>query len=293
MRITDRWLRNDTPTVSFELYPARSPKAADKLEKVIDNLAAVKPDFVSVTFGAGGSTREGSYNLLKKLKDSKGLDVIGYFAGYGLSPAEIRTVLDSYQGLGIENILVVRGDKPHDPGEFEPHPDSFNYANELMAFIRPKYDFCLGVAAYPEGHVEAESKETDLEYLKLKVDLGAEYIITNYTYDNQLFFDFRNRCQTAGISVPILPGVMPIYSIKMMHSLANLCGATINEQLQSGLDALPENDKIAVLEYGIDFAYDQCRELLMNNVPGIHIYTMDRSKTAAEIVNRLRGDGLL
>lgn len=292
MKLIDVWSSSRRPTVSFELFPARSPEAAERLEKAIDRLAALKPDFVSVTFGAGGSTREGSRQLLKKLKEEKGLKVIAYFAGYGLGPDDIVAVLDSYETLGVENILVVRGDPPREE-DFQPHPDSLSHASDLVAFIRPRYDFCIGVAGYPEGHVEAVSREKDIEYLKLKVDQGAEYIIANYFYDNRYFFDFLDRCRSAGIEVPILPGVMPIYSIKMMEMLAGLCGATITEQVRQGIAALPEGDKEALAAFGIEYATGQCVELLESGVPGLHIYTMDRSKAPAGIVNALRGGGLL
>ncbi|MCJ7658771.1 MAG: methylenetetrahydrofolate reductase [Anaerolineales bacterium] len=293
MKLAEIWKTKDKPTISFELFPARTEKAAASLEKTIDMLADLQPDFASVTFGAGGSTRDGSYQLLQKLKHEKGLEVLGYFAGVGLSPNEITSVLDSYQSLGIENILVVRGDAPHDQEDFSPHPDSFEHASDMMEFIRPRYDFCLGVAGYPEGHIEAVSQENDLQYLKLKVANGAEYIVTNYAYDNQYFFNFVERSRDAGITVPILPGVMPIYSEKMMGSLASLCGATITEEIRQGLSALPEGDKQAVLDFGIEFAYQQCKGLLAGGVPGVHIYTMDRWKTTSEILRRLRADGIL
>lgn len=293
MKLTELWKSSDKPTLSFELYPARSEKAATRLDKAIDVLAGLEPDFVSVTFGAGGTTREGSRQLLEKLKYEKGLLAVGYFAGYGLSPEAVTRVLDTYQAMGIENILVVRGDVPHDQEDFSPHPDSFAHASDLVAYLRPKYDFCLGVAAYPEGHIEAESKAKDLDYLKLKIDNGAEYIITNYCYDNQYFFDFIDRCRKAGIEVPILPGVMPIYSPKLMQNLARLCGATITEEIRNSLAALPEGDKEAVLNFGIEFAYQQCKGLLAAGVPGVHIYTMDRSKTTREVVTRLRAEELL
>ena len=219
--------------------------------------------------------------------------MLAYFAGYGLGPGDIISVLDSYQELGVENLLVVRGDVPHGQDDFEPHLDSFQHASDLLAFIEPRYGFCLGAAAYPEGHIEAESKESDLDYLKLKVDNGAEFIVTNYCYKNEYFFDFIDRCRALGIDVPVLPGVMPVYSVKMTESLASLCGATITAQLRAGLAGFPEGDKEAVLDFGIEFAYRQCVELLGAGVPGVHIYTMDRSKTASAIVTRLREEGLL
>lgn len=292
MKLIDRWKANSKPTISFELFPARSEKGGVSLEKTIDALAALKPDFVSVTFGAGGSTREGSRQLIQKLKHDKGLDVIAYFACYGLGPDEIVSVLDSYQEIGVENILAVRGDEPREEG-FEPHPDSLPHASDLVGFIQSRYKFCLGVAGYPEGHIEAASKEKDLEYLRLKVDLGAEYIITNYCYDNEYFFDFVDRCSGAGIEVPILPGVMPIYSVKMMEMLAGLCGATITDEIRQGIATLPEDDKEALLDFGIEFATNQCVSLLESGVPGLHFYTMDRSASTVSIVERLRNKRLL
>jgi methylenetetrahydrofolate reductase (NADPH) len=293
MRVTDIWRRGPRPSVSFELFPPRSDKAAEKLDKTIDELVALRPDFVSVTFGAGGSTREGSRQLIEKLKNKKVQEVIAYFAGYGLGPDDIVSVLDSCQALGIENILVVRGDAPRDQEGFEPHPESLPHASDLVSFIRPRYDFCIGVAGYPEGHIEAESKDKDIEYLKLKVDNGAQYIISNYFYDNRYFFDFVERCRGIGIEVPILAGVMPIYSVKMLEMLAGLCGATITDQVRQGLAALPEGDKEALVDFGIEFAVRQCKDLLGAGVPGLHIYTMDRSSSSAVIVERLRRDGLV
>lgn len=293
MKATDFWTSESKPTVSFELFPPRSDKAAEKLEKAIDELIAIKPDFVSVTFGAGGSTQEGSRQLIEKLKNEKGQEVIAYFAGYGLGPEDIRAVLDSYTALDINSILVVRGDPPHGQDSFEPHPQSLPYASDLLEFIRPKYDFCMGVAGYPEGHINAGSKEKDIEYLKLKVDNGAEYIISNYFYDNQYYFDFIEACRSAGINVPILAGVMPIYSIKMMEMLAGLCGATITDEIRQAITMLPEDDKDALINFGIDFAVNQCKDLLKAGVPGLHFYTMDRSSSSVAIVERLRSDGLL
>ena len=292
MKVTDLWGPGRKPTVSFELFPARSEKGAARLETAIDELAALEPDFVSVTFGAGGSTREGSRQLVAKLKHEKRLEVVAYFACYGLGPEDITAVLDSYRDMGLGSILAVRGDPPQE-GDFEPHLDSLPHASDLVAFIRSRYGFCLGVAGYPEGHVEAPGKDADLEYLKLKVAQGAEYVITNYFYDNAYFLDFVDRCRSTGIQVPIVPGVMPIYSVKMMDMLAGLCGATIPDEIRQGIAGLPEGDKEALEAFGVEFALRQCRGLLEAGVPGLHIYTMDRSASAVAIVNQLRSEGML
>jgi methylenetetrahydrofolate reductase (NADPH) len=292
MKLTEIWSTSQKPTLSFELFPAKTEKAAANLEKNIKTLADLKPDFVSVTFGAGGSTKAGSRQLIKKLKNDFGLEVLAYFAGYGLGPDDITAVLNNYQAIGIESILAVRGDVPREKG-FEPHPEALDHASDLMAFIRPQYDFCIGVAGYPEGHIESTSKEKDLEYLKLKVDLGAEYIIANYFYDNGFFFDFVERCHGIGIDVPIIPGVMPIYSVKMMEILAGMCGATITDDIRQGIASLVEGDTEALTEFGIDFAARQCVQLIKSGAPGIHIYTMDRSRSTVGVVGRLRSEGLL
>jgi methylenetetrahydrofolate reductase (NADPH) len=291
MKVIDLWKSDQKTTISFELFPARSDKGAETLEKTIDQLVALNPDFVSVTFGAGGSTQEGSRQLIQKLKHEKGLDILAYFACFGLSPEEISSVLDSYQAIGVESLLAVRGDAPRK--SFEPHPDSLPYASDLVAFIRQRYAFCLGVAAYPEGHVDAPDRKKDLEYLKLKVDQGGEYIITNYFYDTRYFFDFVDRCRGIGIEVPIVPGIMPIYSVKMMEMLAGMCGATITEEVHEGLASLDEGDKDALIAFGIEFAYRQCAELLQAGVPGLHIYTMNRSASTVGLVNQLRAEELL
>jgi methylenetetrahydrofolate reductase (NADPH) len=292
MKVTEMWKKKQ-PTISFEFFPARNAEAAEKLERVIDQLAIMEPDFVSVTFGAGGSTREGSRQLVDTLKNDLKLEVMAYFAGYGLGPDDIVGVMDSYQDLGVDNVLVVRGDPPHEQPDFKPHSASLPHASDMLEFIRPRYHFCLGAAGYPEGHIEAESKQKDLEYLKLKVDKGAEFIITNYFYDNRYYFDFVAACRSLGLKVPIVPGIMPIFSLKMMDNLAKLCGASISDDLRQRLAALPEGDNRALLNFGIDFAFEQCKELIGAGVPGLHFYTMDRSQSTAGVVPRLRREGLL
>jgi methylenetetrahydrofolate reductase (NADPH) len=292
MRIVERFQSQKKPSLAFEFFPAKTPKAAENLHRAIEKLAALAPDFVTVTFGAGGSTREGSRQLAATLKKEKGLEVIAYFAGYGLGPQEIAGTLGGYAEEGVENILIVRGDPPRDPA-FRPHPESLAYASDLLEYIRPRFSFCLGAAGYPEGHVQAESPESDADFLKRKVDLGAEYILTNYFYDNRFFFDYLDRCRARGVNVPILPGVMPIFTYKLAETLAATCGASIPVDLRKKLAAIPEEDRKGAAAFGIDFAEAQCRELLAAGVPGILFYTMDRWESVSEIVRRLRADGLL
>ncbi len=282
------------PIISLEFFPPRDNKAAERFEGVIDTLAPLGPDYVSVTFGAGGSTREGSYQLVDKLKNEKGLNVVAYLAGYGIGPDDITSILNNYQQMGIETIFAIRGDAPRDAEGFTPHPESFSYASDLLVFIKKNYQFCLGAAGYPEGHCEAESKEKDLEYLKGKVNSGAQYIVSQYFYDNRYFYDFLDRCQGIGINnTPILAGVMPIYSVKMMEALARLCGATITNQVREGLSKISPDDKKAVAAFGVDLATAQCKDLIKKGVRGLHFYTMNRSASVIEIIRRLKEEEML
>lgn len=291
MRITDLY-KNKQPVISMEFFPPRNVEAQDKFSTTIDQLAELKPDYMSVTFGAGGSNREGSYQTVKEVLINKKQPTVAYIAGYGLGPEQITEVLEKYKDLGVETIFVIRGDKPKNE-DFSPHPESFSYASEMIDFIKGRYDFTLGCAGYPEGHIEAESLEKDIEHLKEKVDNGAEYIVAQFTYDNKFFFDYVDKCRAAGINVPIIPGIMPVYTVKMTKMLSKICGSTITDELQKRLDAVDPEDKEAVLNLGIDFATEQCQDLLKKGVPGLHFYTMNRSKSTSEIINRLKSENLI
>ncbi|MBW2525174.1 MAG: methylenetetrahydrofolate reductase [Deltaproteobacteria bacterium] len=279
--------------ISFEVSRAKTDKAAANLDKALARMKAAEPDYVSVTFGAGGSTREGSFELLGKLQEEMGFDVVAYLACVGLGPDELVACLDQFQALGVETVLAIRGDTPTWDESFQAHPEALAHASDLVAFIKSRYDFCVGVAGYPEGHLEAESEEADLRYLKLKVDQGADYVVAQYFYDNQLFFDFVERARSLGIEVPIYPGIMPIYTVKLMENLARICGATITEAVRDGLARLPPDDKQAVVDFGIELATEQCRGLLRQGVDGLHFYTMNRAKSVGIITSTLREEGLL
>ncbi len=291
MRVTNLY-KSKKPVISMEFFPPRNEKAAETFGTLIDNLSESSPDYMSVTFGAGGSTIDGSYQTVKQIMVDKKLPTVAYITGYGLDPNEITDVLDKYKNLGIETIFVIRGDKPRGD-DFTSHPDSLAFASDMIAFIKERYDFTLGCAGYPEGHIEAESLEKDIEYLKLKVDNGAEYVVAQYFYDNKYFFEFFEKCKAIGINVPIIPGIMPVYTIKMTNMLSKVCGSKITDTLQDKLDAVDVDDKDAALNLGIDFATEQCRELLKEGVSGLHFYTMDRSKSTTEIINRLKQENLL
>ncbi|MDX9786174.1 MAG: methylenetetrahydrofolate reductase [Desulfobacterales bacterium] len=291
MRVTQLY-QQDRPVISMEFFPPRNDNAANTFGKVVDQLAQMSPDYMSVTFGAGGSTRDGSFQAVKQLVHEKQLPTVAYIAGYGLSPREITEVLDRYKALGIETIFVIRGDQPKGD-DFVAHPDAFHYAADMIAFIKERYDFTLGCAGYPEGHVDAVSLDKDLEFLKLKVDNGAEYVVAQYFYGNDYFLNFVDRCRAMGINVPIIPGIMPVYTVKMTQMLSEVCGSTITDDLQRKLDAVNPEDKDAVLNLGIDFAVEQCRGLLEKGVDGLHFYTMDRSKSTTEIIRRLKQEKLL
>ena len=292
MRFSDLLQTAKKPVIGLEFFPAKNPKLAETLDKSIRRLSALKPDFATVTFGAGGSTRDGSRELANRLHRDCGLEMVAYFAGFGLGPEEINSVMEGYCGIGVDNILVVRGDPPRDP-DFRPHPGSMAYASDLLAYIRLRYPFCLGAAGYPEGHVRSESRDRDADYLRLKVDRGAEFILTNYFYDNRYFFDYLERCRKRGVTAPIIPGVLPVYGIKTTYSLAATCGASIPDGLKQELSKFGEDDREAVIAFGIDFAVRQCRELLAAGAPGILLYTMDRWESTAAVITRLRDEGLI
>jgi len=283
---------NKQPVISMEFFPPRNQAASEKFSGLIDTLSALHPDYLSITFGAGGSTRDGSYQTVKELRTKKKLPTVAYIAGCGLDPDEIRDVLDKYRDLGVETIFVIQGDKPK-TDDFTPHPDSFSHASELIAFIRSHYDFTLGCAGYPEGHIEAQSLDKDIQYLKLKVDNGAQYVVAQYFYDNDYFFDYVKKCKDQGIKVPIIPGIMPVYTVKMTRMLSKVCGSSITQELEGKLNSVNPEDKDAVLKLGIEFATEQCRGLLKQGVPGLHFYTMDRSKSTVEIIYQLKRENLL
>ncbi|MGM0452913.1 MAG: methylenetetrahydrofolate reductase [Thermodesulfobacteriota bacterium] len=294
MRAAQLYAENkNKPVISYEFFRPKTEKAEQNLENSLDVLCQTPHDFMTVTFGAGGSTREGSFQLIDKLQNERKENVVAYIAGVGLGPDDLSGVLDTFKAKGIETVFAIRGDEPKDDAAFDPHPQALPHASDLLDFIRSRYDFCLGAAGYPEGHIEAESLDTDVQYVKRKQDSGAEYIVAQFCYDNAFFYDFVKRCRSAGVTIPIVPGIMPIYTVKLLEILSSVCGATITDEIRDGLAQIGDDDKEGVLQFGIELATRQCRELLQNGVPGLHFYTMNRSKSVNAIVTALQKEGLL
>ena len=292
MKVATLYKNQTRPSISFEFFPPRDEKAEAGFSNVLDELATLSPDYMSMTFGAGGSTREGSYQAVKLMKEEKNIPTVAYLAGFGLGPDEIVEVLDRYKALGIETIFVIRGDEPRGK-DFTPHPDSFAHASDMLKFIAQRYDFELGCAAYPEGHIHAESLEKDIEYLKLKQDNGAQYAVAQYFYDNTFFYGYVDKCRQAGINIPIIPGIMPIYTVKLTNMLCKLCGSTLPQPLRTRLAAIEDGDTAGMAALGVEVAIDQCRDLLNHGVDGLHFYTMDRAKSMLRIFEQLKKENFL
>jgi methylenetetrahydrofolate reductase (NADPH) len=286
MRIADA-LRSGQRTISFEFFPPKDDIGFWDLYHTIERLKPIGPSFVSVTYGAGGSTRRKTVELVKRIKHDIGLESMAHLTCVGATKEEIQAVLDDLCGAGMENVLALRGDPPRGESAFVPTPGGFRYANELVEFIRSRYPFCVGAACYPEVHPEAPDAETDLANLKRKVDAGADFLISQLFFDNRDFFAFRDRAAAAGIRVPILAGIMPIVSAGGIKRMTQMCGAKIPPDLLARIEAV-EPDGDAVRQIGVEHSARQCEDLVRQGVAGIHFYTLNRSTATRAIFERLR-----
>ena len=275
------------PTFSFEFFPPKSAEGEENLRAALKALREMEPDFVSVTYGAGGSTRERTVEITKWLKRDLGLEAMAHLTCVGASTDELRSVLDEIAAAGIDNVLALRGDPPRGQTEWRPHPRGLRYSAELIALIRSHYAFAVGAACFPECHVESPDLNHDLHYLREKVARGASFLITNLFFDNERYFCFVEEARAAGIEVPIVPGIMPITNVAQIKTITGLCGATIPAQLLSQLEARAE-DPDAVAELGVSYATLQCAELLARGAPGIHFYVLNKSPSARAILAALR-----
>ena len=289
-------LARKTTTFSFEFFPPKSAAGSEELFRTIQELEAYKPAFVSVTYGAGGSTREMTHNLVARIKSDTGLDAVPHLTCVCHGEAEIRLILERYAAAGVSNILALGGDPPRDRPDYDRAQDAFRHAADLVRFIRlfnesgahpDQRGFGIGVAGFPEGHPATPNRLKEMDYLKAKVDEGADYICTQLFFDNHDFFDFRDRCRLAGIQVPIIAGIMPVTSRQGMARMAELSGGSrFPAKLQKAVQRAGD-DPEAVARVGVFYATAQCADLLAQGVDGIHFYTLNRSDATRQIYANL------
>jgi methylenetetrahydrofolate reductase (NADPH) len=292
MHIHDIFQAHPT-TFSFEFFPPKTDKAWEELFGNIAQLQVLQPSFVSVTYGAGGSTRERTHDLIVRIQRETNLTAVSHLTCVCHTREELSTILERYAASGIENILALGGDPPQTRPNYDRSCDAFRYADGLVAFIKEQKNvsdprgFGIGVAGFPEGHPSTPNRLKEMEYLKRKVDAGADYICTQLFFCNDDFYDFRERCELAGIHVPIIAGIMPITSKSGMIRMAELAlGARFPARLQRAVDRCGD-DPEAVTKVGVHWATEQCRDLLDNNVRGIHFYTLNRSDATRHIYENL------
>ncbi|MBI5400172.1 methylenetetrahydrofolate reductase [NAD(P)H] [Candidatus Saganbacteria bacterium] len=285
MKVKDAIKPGET-TLSFEFFPPKTAEQESRLFSALDELRIYNPDFASITCGAMGSNRDKTLEWARIIKQH-GIEPIVHLTCVAETKAKILIQLQEIKRLGIENILALRGDLPKEERGRERHEEEFKYAAELVAFIKKQApEFCLGVAGYPEKHPQAASFSDDISYLKSKIDAGADYIITQLFFNNRLFFDFVVKCRQAGITIPIIPGVMIITSLKQIQKMTEMCGANIPDKLLAKIELA--GDQAAVEAIGVEHAISQCRELLKNKVPGLHFFVMNQSGPVGRVISALR-----
>jgi methylenetetrahydrofolate reductase (NADPH) len=278
----------DGPVFSFEFFPPKDDEGEAKLRAALSELRDLDPAFASVTYGAGGSTRNRTLAITKWLKADLGIEAMAHLTCVGASAGELRGTLRELEGAGIDNVLALRGDPPAGSAGWQPHPEGLRYSAELVEMIHAEFpSFGIGAAAFPEVHPEAADPLSDLQYLKAKVDRGAGFLITQLFLDNEAYFRFVDAARFAGVDVPILPGIMPITSYAQIKRISELGGGTIPPALLSELDKRAGEPE-AVAELGVAYATLQCAELLANGAPGIHFYTLNRSPATRAILTALK-----
>ncbi len=280
-------LKNKKPIFSCEFYPPKTEEGMVQLFEAVQDLKPLNPGYVSVTYGAGGGTRDKTVQLVQKIKFEIGIEGMAHLTCVGHSKEEIKEILDQIKSAGIENVIALRGDPPKGETNFVPHPNGFKNACELTGFIREHYNFCVAVAGYPEGHIEARSKEEDWNFLVDKVNAGADFIVTQLFFNNDEFFKFEKAMRAKGVHVPIIPGIMPITNFNQIMKFTQMCGAKIPQELIQELEPI-QGDVEALHEKGVAYATKQCQELLAHGVPGIHFYTLNKSKSTRRIIENLK-----
>jgi len=280
----DQAFATGKPTISFEFFPPKTEEGFSALFETIEHLRPLKPSYVSVTYGAGGSTRTKTLELCGRIQNEIGFNTVAHLTCVGHTADEIGQIVDQLWESGIRNILALRGDPQG--GTWIKTPGGFDHADELVSYVRSRHDFFVAVAGFPEGHPQCLNLTRDLEYLKKKVDAGASAIVTQLFFDNNDFHRFRDNCARASINVPIIAGIMPISNVTQIKRFVTMCGAKIPMPLLQKLERI-DGDPDRVYNAGIEYATNQCRDLLFHDVAGLHFYTLNKSKATTEIVKRL------
>ncbi len=289
MRFAELYAGTDGPHISFEVFPPKTDAAMMSLRRVLPELIELQPSYMTVTYGALGTTRERTLEIASLLKGEYGMEAACHLTCVGSSRADLDRILDDILGAGLDNIVALRGDPPRGEAQFVPPPDGYAHANELVAHIRRRLGDRLGlaVAGYPEKHVESLDRDSDLRYLKNKVEAGADLVITQLFYDNRHFFSFADEARALGVEKPIVPGLLPVLSAKQVRRITSLCGSTIPPALQAELEAAGDDDGRAE-EVGIRQCVAQGSELLRRGVPGIHFYVLNKSNHMRRIMEQLK-----
>lgn len=283
MKIKDR-LTDGKVHISFEVFPPKTDAKFESVQKAVDEIAKLAPSFISVTYGAGGGTSKNTVKIASHIQNNLGVDSIAHLTCVSSTKEEVRQRVQEMRENGIQNILALRGDIPAE-SEF-PIPNQYKYAYELIEDIKSQGDFCIGAACYPEGHVECEHKEDDIAHLKQKVDCGVDFLTTQMFFDNSVFYNFLYRIREKGITVPVLPGIMPVTNGKQIARSCQLSGAVLPSRFRAIVDRFGDNPK-AMQQAGIAYATDQIIDLIANGIQNIHVYSMNKPEVAAAIMSNL------
>jgi len=286
VRIADL-IRERRPVFSFEFFPPKTDEGRRTLEGSLEILKDDSPDYVSVTYGAGGTTRNRTVEITKSIKRDLGIEAMAHLSCVGEPAERLVEILAEIDSAGIQNVLALRGDPPRGEVSWRPHPGGLSYSVELIRLIRERFDFCVGAACFPEIHPDAPDRASDLGYAREKVEAGASFLITQLFFDNELYFGYVEEARNAGVDVPIIPGIMPITNYGQIKRFTEMCGASIPEELTAQLDGRAD-DPEAVAELGVAYATLQCSDLLARGAPGVHFYTLNRSPATRAILAALR-----
>jgi methylenetetrahydrofolate reductase (NADPH) len=280
--------KSGKPVISFELFPPKTDEGdRNLLEKTLPALRQLQPDYVSVTYGAGGSTRDKTLMIVDRVQREHGLTALAHLTCVGATQDEIKSLLADFRRLGVKNILALRGDPPGGTGEFRKTEGGFEFAHELVRVIRELGEFSIGVAGFPEGHIACrEGKEVDWQRLKMKVEAGADFVVTQLFFDNNDFYEFRDfLSKKCGVTVPLVAGILPILNGPQIKRFTAMCGSRLPASLVNSLDQLGDDE--ASIQFGIEYATQQCQDLLRQGTPGIHFYTLNKARSTAAVLRNL------